>query len=155
MNNRSLRKGTIMNNLVAVTVSIPQNRVSDLYAFAATLHTTPSGKGTSTAPKGEGSGPGEVDADAIRDAYRGGSNNAPWRLILDALADHAGEEVYWPDLCERVGLNRRSASGVIGAGERRCKNHVPYTKRYLGDETWFLMSPEVAEVIKKLAAEKK
>lgn len=127
-----------------VTVTVPVDAIQDLLSYAARLHT-----GSLKVPDG---GAVALDEDAVRQAYLGGTDNKPWRDLLEVLAEHAGNEVYWPELCEAIGLGRRSGAGVIGAAERRCKRNPPYTKRYAGEDTWFTMSPEVATVIKKVAA---
>ena len=91
----------------------------------------------------------------MKNAYLGGTNNQQWKDPLLELSLHPGEEVFWPDLCEAVGYNRKVMSGVIGAGERRTKDKRPYSKRYAGDDTYFLMSAEVAKMIHQVATMEK
>lgn len=124
--------------LVTVSATIPEDSLSHYYTFIAGLH-----EGTSEV----------VSVDAIKHAYLGGRDNEPWRRLLRELAKRGGDEVHWPDLCGAVGYGRRTMSGVIGAGERRCKENTPYTKRYSGDDTWFTMRPDVAQIILDLAEE--
>ena len=77
----------------------------------------------------------DLTYDDVKNAYLGGTNNQQWKDPLLELSLHPGEEVFWPDLCEAVGYNRKVMSGVIGAGERRTKDKRPYSKRYAGDDT--------------------
>lgn len=141
-----------MNSITTITVTVPTERISDLYGYLATLFATNSQEGPSedsTVPSAD------LTYDDVKDAYLGGTDNQPWKDLLLELSLHPGEEVFWPDLCEAVGYNRKVMSGVIGAGERRTKDKRPYTKRYAGDDTYFLMSAEVAKMIHEVATMKK
>lgn len=131
------------------SVAVPQHRLGAFYEHLATLFTGDESSGTSEVPELP-----DLTLDDIREVYFGGSGNQPWRDLLLELSLHPGEEVHWPELCEAIGLTRRVASGVIGAGERRCKGKVPYTKRYTGDETYFEMSPEVSKMVQMIATTK-
>jgi hypothetical protein len=142
-----------MNATTTITVTVPTERLSDLYGYVATLFATTSPpEGSSedaTVPSAD------LTYDDVKDAYLGGTNNQPWKDLLLELSLHPGEEVFWPDLCEAVGYNRKVMSGVIGAGERRTKDKRPYSKRYAGDDTYFLMSAEVAKMIHQVATMEK
>jgi hypothetical protein len=141
-----------MNATTTITVTVPTERLSDFYGYVATLFATSSPEGSTadaTVPSAD------LTYDDVKDAYLGGTNNQPWRDLLLELSLHPGEEVFWPDLCEAVGYNRKVMSGVIGAGERRTKDKRPYSKRYAGDDTYFLMSAEVANMIHQVATMEK
>jgi len=133
-----------MADLVNLTVSVPADRVADMYAFVASLHapTTPEGS-----PKGADAGP-----DSVRRAYFGGASDY-WRPFLDYLADRPGEWVAWTDLCQAIGLTPRQASGMLGAAERRCQGHLPYEKGgYREGDHRFRMAGPVATLVKGFAA---
>jgi hypothetical protein len=133
-----------MNNTTTVSVTVPTDRVADLYAYIATLFTDAASSYTPEVAKVPA---GDLVYEDVKEAYLGGYDNQAWKDLLLELAAHPGEEVFWPDLCDKVGFSRKVMSGVIGAGERRTKPKVPYTKRYSGEDTYFMMSPEVAEMI--------
>ncbi|WP_328851260.1 hypothetical protein OG994_25855 [Micromonospora globbae] len=144
-------------DLVQISVSVPANRVSDLYAFVATLHGP---IGSKEVPKVEYKGapvaqralPGFGKA-TVRKNYLGGVSDY-WRPFLERLAEEPDEWVSWTVLCEAIGLTPHQASGMLGAAERRCKGYPPYEKSgYTEGDHWFRMPKEVAEIIKELAAE--
>lgn len=134
-----------------ITVTVPTERVTDLYAYVATLFKamSPNSADSAAVPSTD------LTFEDVKDAFLGGSDNQPWKDLLVHLSAHAGEEVFWPDLCKAVGYSRKAMSGVIGAGERRTKGKRPYTKRYAGDDTYFLMSVEVAEMVQQLVTNQK
>ena len=132
-----------------ITVTVPTDRVTDLYAYVATLF---SGPPLEDAPAPTEPGPAGLTYEDVRQAFLGGSDNQPWKDLLIQLSLHPDQEVFWPDLCDAVGYSRKAMSGVIGAGERRTKGKRPYTKRYAGDDTYFLMTGEVAKMIQEVAA---
>jgi hypothetical protein len=147
-----------MSDLVQVSVSVPREYVADLYQFAARLISgeaeeapkgffeVPAGKEkVSRATKGFGKA-------TVRKNYLGGTSDH-WRPFLQALAKHPDEWVSWHDLCEAIKLSPKAASGMLGAAERRCKGYPPYYKSgFTEGDHWFLMSPEVAEMVNELAA---
>lgn len=143
------------DDLVEVTIKIPSSTVGDVYAFAATLHTSDEEPPTTDeeeatpkdAPKQRAAA--GFGAATVRKNYLGGYSDY-WRPFLVELADHAGEWVEWTDLCDAVGLTPRQAAGMIGAAERRCKKLPPYEKAYEDGQHWFRMPTEVAEVVKEL-----
>lgn len=144
MNNNNIHTSTI-------TVTVPTDRLADLYEFIASLFAIFPAQGASEEPTVTS----DLTYEDVKLAYLGGSDNQPWKDLLLELSLHPGEEVFWPDLCEAVGQSRRTMSGVIGAGERRTKNKRPYSKRYAGDDTYFLMTPEVAKMIQLVATHEK
>lgn len=137
-----------MTATTTITVTVPTERVTDLYAYIATLFAAPAPNPVAKT----GVPPTDLTLEDVQEAFLGGTNNQPWRDLLIHLSLHPGEEVFWPDLCDAVGYNRKTMSGVIGAGERRTKGKRPYTKRYVGDDTYFLMSDEVAKLVQQVAA---
>jgi hypothetical protein len=145
-----------VTELVQLTVSVPADRVSDLYTFVATLH-GPIGseevpKVEKDTPASQRAAPGFGKA-TVRKNYLGGVSDY-WRPFLERLAQEPDEWVSWTDLCEAVGLAPRQASGMLGAAERRCNGYPPYEKTgYTEGDYWFRMPKDVAEVITELAAE--
>jgi hypothetical protein len=135
-------------NLVDVRATIPEHRIADFYRCVTDLNAdafeVPDADLTT-----------DLTLQDVHNAYWGGTENQPWRDLLLELSTHPDQEVYWPDLCETVGQSRRVMSGVIGAGERRTKDKRPYTKRYQGDDTWFLMTAPVAKLIQAVATSSK
>lgn len=146
-----------VKELVQLNISVPADRVSDLYAFVATLH----------GPIGSEEVPKVDDKDApvsqraaagfgkstVRKNYLGGVSDY-WRPFLERLAEEPDKWVSWTDLCNAIGLTPRQASGMLGAAERRCNLHPPYEKSgYMEGDHWFRMPKDVAEVVKELAAE--
>ncbi|MEU8015953.1 hypothetical protein AB0B74_08300 [Micromonospora parva] len=146
-----------MPELVQLNISVPADRVSDLYAFVATLH----------GPIGAEEVPKVDDKDApvsqraaagfgkatVRKNYLGGVSDY-WRPFLDHLAQEPGEWVSWTELCDAIGLTPRQASGMLGAAERRCNGYPPYEKSgYTEGDHWFRMPKDVAEIIKELSGE--
>lgn len=141
-----------MVTLTSVTVSVPDDTISDLYAYAAEL-VAGATNGTSSADNGSGRkvakwGQGR---EAVKKAYRGGVSDY-WRPFLEALAEHPDEWVDWHMLCTAIDLTPRQASGMLGAAERRCKR-LPYEKMWEGGERYFLMSAAAANVIRELAGD--
>ncbi|MEV0392154.1 hypothetical protein [Polymorphospora rubra] len=146
-----------MTELVQLNVSVPADRVSDLYAFVASLH----------GPVGAAEVPVVEDKDApvsqdaaagfgeetVRKNYLGGVSEY-WRPFLERLAQEPDEWVSWTVLCEAIDLPRRQASGMLGAAERRCNGYPPYEKGgYSEGDHWFRMPGNVAEIVKRLATE--
>jgi hypothetical protein len=92
---------------------------------------------------------------AVQAAWNGGAGTA-FRAFLKALAhlsliaqDPRG--VRWPEICDTISLSRKEASGVLGAANKRLKGRPPFTRLQQGDEYWFQMRPEVANMIIQLA----
>jgi hypothetical protein len=126
--------------LSTVTVTVPTARVPDLLRHAAQL------------AQDDLAADGGVDADHVRWTYLGGKSNA-WRPMLRHLADHPGEWIDWPDLCDAVDRTARQLAGALGAAERRCKGNPPYDKREVDGGYQFRMDPAVAEIIRDTATE--
>lgn len=132
--------------LTTVTLSVPTDRVADIYAFASTLYS----KNSTDAPSSD-QGAGDFDREAIRRAYEGGVSEY-WRPFLRLLAHQANEWVAWGDLCDGIGMTRTQAAGMLGAAERRCAGDLPYEKSgYTEKGYWFRMSGQAAEVVLGLA----
>ena len=149
--------GAEVTELVQLSISVPADRVSDLYAFVATLHSPIGSEEVSKvddkdAPVSQRAAAGFGKA-TVRKNYLGGVSDY-WRPFLERLAQEPDEWVSWTDLCEAVGLTPRQASGMLGAAERRCNLYPPYEKTgYTEGDHWFRMPKDVAEIIKELAAE--
>ncbi len=140
--------------LVSVSVSVPEDRISDLYSYVAELTANPAGR----EPASDESGDRKARArngfgrSAVRSAYAGGVSEH-WRPFLEILADKPDTWVAWTALYEELGLTNRQAAGMLGAAERRCKGHPPYEKAWEDDEHWFRMPADTAEIVKELAAQ--
>jgi hypothetical protein len=132
-------------DLTTVTLTVPTNRIGDTYAYAASLYTQ---AGTT---EDDTSSP-DWTLEELKEAYQGGNDNQPWRDMLLELSLHPDEEVYWPDLCAAINCTRQEAAGVLGAATRRTQGRVPFTKRKSGDDTWFKMSAELADMVQKVSA---
>lgn len=129
-----------------LTVSVPAGREPELLKFAASL-AQPSGDEVSP----EVASPG-IDAKSIKDAYFGGVSKV-WRPFLHYLAARPDEWVAWPDLYKHINRTASEASGMLGAAERRCGDHVPYEKVWRGKVRYFRMAESVATLIAGLDEE--
>jgi len=139
-----------MSSISTITVTVPTHHVADVYEFVANLFSADT---VNMPAEGVPAPHVALTYDDVREAFCGGTNNQPWKDLLVELSRHPDTEVHWPDLCDAVGYSRRVMSGVIGAGERRTKAKRPYSKRYVGDETYFLMSADVAQMVERVVAE--
>lgn len=144
-----------MTELITVSVSVPGDRVGDLYRFAADLvnglHKELDGD-ISEEGGGRVPAPWTLGRTAIRGAYLGGVSDH-WRPFLEALAAQPDVWVAWTELVKAIGMTAKQASGMIGAAERRCKGQPPYEKTRDAGEHYFRMPTAAADVIKQLAAE--
>jgi len=130
------------NNLVTVTLSVPEDRLPELYEFAGRLCA-----GWRSGSSGRQTGMAQVD---VRSAYLGGTSEH-WQSFLDALAERPGEWVSWPELCATIRLTPRQASGMLGAAERRLKRRLPYEKQQLDGVPRFRMEASVCDQVVNLA----
>lgn len=143
--------------LVQISLSVPYDRVAEVYTYVAGLIDGHAAAGTSQVPsaaeKAKRSANGFGRA-TVRRNYFGGQSDY-WRPFLNALADKPDDWVAWRELCKSIGLTPREASGMLGAAERRCKGYPPYYKSgYSKGDHWFSMPTEVAAMIKEFSAEK-
>lgn len=137
---------------VEVTLRVPLDRIGDTYAFGASLFQTTD----VVPPPNDTTDTDDTDRWAsmtILTNYAGGESEH-WRPFLEALADHPDEWVEWTALCSTIGLTPRQASGMIGAGERRCKGAPPYDKKQEGGQHWFRMPTVAATIVKENLAQK-
>jgi hypothetical protein len=146
-----------MSDLVNVNVSVPQDRVADVYSYVASLFNGSSesdSKGGSEVPppKNVKRAPAGFGRDTVRKNYLGGQSNY-WRPFLEYLAEKPDEWVDWEELCNAIKLTPQQASGMLGAAERRCKLKPPYWKAYEDGTYWFQMRDDVAEVVRELASD--
>jgi hypothetical protein len=161
-----------MTELVNISVSVPKDRVADVYSFVAHLLLGGSTKDdrwlddvrvqeTSLARSGRGGPPGHytdyhamwgLKPEIVKANYKGGVSDY-WRPFLDAMAKTPDVWVRWADLCVAIDLPPRRASGMLGAAERRCKGYPPYEKYEDTDGYWFRMPARVAEYVQEAATE--
>jgi len=137
---------------VEVTLRVPLDRLGDAYAFCASLFQT----SEAVPPSSGATDAGDTDRltpMTILTNYAGGESEY-WRPFLEALADHPDEWVEWTSLCSAIGLTPRQASGMLGAGERRCKGAPPYDKKQDGGQHWFRMPAVAATIVREHLAAK-
>ena len=143
--------------LVQINVSVPEDRVADVYTFVAALISgspVPDPLDAPEVPQGKekvGRAANGFGKATVKRNYFGGVSEY-WRPFLEALAAQPDEWVAWKELCEEIELDPKKASGMLGAAERRCKGYPPYYKSgYTEGDHWFLMTAEVAAMIKEFA----
>lgn len=140
--------------LTNVTVSVPEDRVSELLHFAAELtEVTPASLEDDASNDTARAKPG-FGRYAVRKAYVGGVSQV-WRPMLEYLADRPDEWVAWPEICEAVNRTPKQMSGALGAAERRVNNKPPYEKRRNSGVREFRMPASAASLIREVAAEQK
>ena len=142
--------------MTTVSVTIPEDRIGDLYRYAAALVTGEPALENADANEDDmitnGRAPRGMGPGAVKRAYRGG-RSAYWPRFLEALAARPDEWVEWSELYESIDLEAGQAVGMLGAAERRCKQLPPYEKRREGGVLYFRMPARAADVIETLAAE--
>ena len=132
---------------VTVTVTVPEEFVSDVLRHAADLAEPEDEAGQAERRRGTPHGFGR---EAVRRAYEGGESDY-WRPWLEHLADHPDEWFSGPDIAEAIGMRADAVAGMLGAAERRCKQRPPYEKQWVNGHREFLMPESVARVIRELA----
>lgn len=143
-----------MAEMVTVSVTVPSQSVSALYTYAAELVAdadTESAAAAGADGSGHAGNKWGFGKGSVKKAYLGGVSEH-WRPFLEELAHNRDEWVAWPELCAAIGLTPKQASGMLGAGERRCKGRPPYEKTYEGGTYFFRMPAKVADVVEELAA---
>lgn len=138
----------------SITLTVHADRVQELLEFAGTL-AGPKPEPVEAADD-EPAAPDPFSIDNVTKAYRGGYSDhwRPFLLCLARFSKAASDHwVRWEDLYEAIGLTDRSAAGMLGAAERRCKGLLPYTKSYEGGY-WFRMPESVADMIIDLAQDR-
>ncbi len=142
------------STFVPVTVSVPEDCVSDVYSYVARLIAGRAGGDPSIGDAEDrkarvrnGFGP-----NAVRSAYVGGVSEH-WKPFLETLARTPDTWVAWTELYEGLGLTNRQAAGMLGAAERRCKGHPPYEKASDHDDHWFRMPGAIADIVNELATQ--
>jgi hypothetical protein len=138
-------RAVVDSALVTVSVSVPEDRVGELYEFAGRLCSN----GSTETNRGTRWGFGR---EAVRKAYWGGTSDY-WRPFLEELAANPDEWLAWHDLCAAIGLAPKQASGMLGAAERRLKGRPPFERSYEGGQYYFRMPSTVAEVINEITSE--
>src|SRR2546423_502651 len=143
-------------NMSTVSVSVPEDRVADLYNYAATLirGEEPGGDDGDlqlepTRHWSPGFQAAATDPDAIKQAYLGGHSRA-WRPFLRHLATRPGEWVPFPDAMKAVDRTVQQGIGMVGAGERRCRGRLPYDKRWEHGRREYRMPDANARVVRDL-----
>jgi hypothetical protein len=141
-----------MSRLVNITLSVPEDKVSEAYSYAAQLNSGSNSNGTAEVANGNSvRRERRFSRAAVQRAYYGGESEY-WQPFLNEMAKHPDEDVLWDDLCAAIGLTGRQAAGMIGAAERRLKGNPPYDKYKSGGQHWFNMPGAVAEIVEEYAA---
>jgi hypothetical protein len=142
--------------MTTVSVTVPEENVADLYRYAADLVSGDADEEWEESEAEETNSNGKAKPGfgraTVRKSYLGGVSQV-WRPMLEHLAEHAGEWVLWPDVCDAVNRTPRQMAGALGAAERRVNNKPPYEKRWNNGVREFRMNETVAEFIREVAEE--